>query len=35
MEANARRIPFWRNRKTILGSTINIVIGFLVRGDWT
>lgn len=35
MEANTRRIPFWRNRKTILGSTINIVIGFLVRGVWT
>lgn len=31
MEANAVRIPIWRDRKTLLGATINLVIGFLVR----
>jgi hypothetical protein len=30
LETNARRPPVWRNRTTILGSTVNLVIGFMV-----
>jgi hypothetical protein len=31
LEANNVKLPFWKNRKTILGSSLNVVIGFLVR----
>lgn len=30
LETNARRLPAWRNRTTILGSTVNFVIGLMV-----
>lgn len=31
LEVNSTAAPFWRNRKTILGSAINAIIGILVR----
>lgn len=31
LEVNSVPAPFWRNRKTILGSAINGIIGVLVR----
>lgn len=41
LEANNVKLPFWKNRKSILGSSLNVVIGFLVRlvvieggGEW-
>lgn len=30
-EANSKVAPAWRNRKTILGSAVNIILGFTVR----
>lgn len=30
LETNARRLPIWKNRTTILGSTVNFVIGVMV-----
>lgn len=32
LEVNSKAAPFWRNRKTILGAAINVIIGVLVRG---
>ncbi|KAJ2920362.1 hypothetical protein MD484_g194, partial [Candolleomyces efflorescens] len=29
LESNNVKLPFWKNRKTILGSSLNVVIGFL------
>lgn len=34
LETNARRLPAWRNRTTILGSTVNFVIGLMVGHAW-
>jgi hypothetical protein len=31
LEVNSTIAPSWRNRKTILGSAINVIIGILVR----
>lgn len=30
LENNAKAIPAWRNRKSILGAILNVSIGFLV-----
>lgn len=29
LEVNLGTLPFWRNRKTILGASLNVIIGFL------
>lgn len=31
LELNNVKTPAWRNPKTILGSTVNIILGFMVR----
>lgn len=30
LEANKTKAPFWRNRKTILGSSLNVILGIMV-----
>ena len=32
LETNTTVAPFWRNRTTILGAALNIIVGFTVRG---